>query len=458
MKTYYSEFMTITIDEMAAFCKRKGLIYPSSEIYGGLAGFFDYGPYGVELKKNIVSEWWRFMVNSRPDVVGMDGAIISPEAVWKASGHLSAGFADIMIPCSKCKSAVRADVFIEDKLKKPVETKELSEIDKIIKKNKLKCPVCGSDFSNSTLLNLMFPVKIGNANEGTTAFLRGETTQMIYLNYKLIQKDARMKIPFGIAQTGKAFRNEISPRNFLFRCREFEQMEMQFFIKPGTGKKWFDYWKEQRLSWYISLGVNKKNLRFREHRKNELAHYAKKAEDIEYNFPFGWKEIEGIHDRGDWDLSTHSKNSKQKLDYFDEETKERFVPNIIETSAGLDRAVLVFLYESYDDDKERGNIVLHLHPRLAPIKVAVLPLVKNKEPVVKKAKEIFNFLKEKMVCFYDESGSIGRRYARMDEIGTPYCITIDFDTLKDDTVTVRDRDSREQKRVKIKDFANHLVL
>lgn len=446
--------MTITIEEMASFCKKKGLVYPSAEIYGGLAGFFDYGPFGVELKKNIQKEWWRFMVMSREDVVGMDGAIISPEAVWKASGHLSAGFADIMLPCSKCKSSVRADVFIEEKTKKPVTTKDLKEINAIVAEHKLKCPVCGSAFKDASLVNLMFPVTIGATDSGVTSYLRGETTQMIYLDYKLIQNDARMKLPFGIAQIGKAFRNEISPRNFLFRCREFEQMEMQFFIKKEENKKWFDYWKKQRMNWYESLGVKKENLRFRAHRKDELAHYAKSAEDIEYKFPFGWKEIEGIHYRGDWDLSNHAKHSKQKLEYYDEQTKESITPNVIETSAGLDRDFLVFLYNAYDDDKERGNIVLHLHPRIAPITVAVLPLVKNKPEITKKAREIFDSLKENFTTYYDESGSIGRRYARMDEIGTPFCVTIDFDSLEDDSVTIRDRDSREQKRVKISELKN----
>lgn len=446
--------MTINIEEMASFCKKKGLVYPSAEIYGGMAGFFDYGPFGVELKKNIQKEWWRFMVMSREDVVGMDGAIISPEAVWKASGHLSAGFADIMLPCSKCKSSVRADVFIEEKTKKPVTTKNLKEINAIVAEHKLKCPVCGSAFKDASLVNLMFPVTIGATDSGVTSYLRGETTQMIYLDYKLIQNNARMKLPFGIAQVGKAFRNEISPRNFLFRCREFEQMEMEFFIKPEENKKWFDYWKKQRMKWYESLGVKKENLRFRAHREDELAHYAKSAEDIEYKFPFGWKEVEGIHYRGDWDLSNHAKHSKQKLEYYDEQTKESITPNIIETSAGLDRDFLVFLYNAYDDDKERGNVVLHLHPRIAPITVAVLPLVKNKPEITKKAREVFDSLKENFASFYDESGSIGRRYARMDEIGTPFCVTIDFDSLEDDSVTVRDRDSREQKRIKISELKN----
>ena len=433
----------ISIDDMAAFCKRKGLVYPSSEIYGGLAGFYDYGPYGVELKRNIISEWWRFMVSSMQNIVGMDGAIISPEAVWKASGHLSSGFADVMLPCSKCKSSVRADVFLEEKTGKPLETRDLKKIDELAKK--YKCPVCGAPFAESSLLNLMFPVTIGTSEK---AYLRGETTQMIYLDFKLVQTNARLKLPFGIAQTGKAFRNEISPRNFLFRMREFEQMEMQFFIKPNESKKWFEYWKDERLKWFESLGLKKSNLRSREHRKDELAHYAKSAEDIEYKFPFGWKEIEGIHDRGDWDLSNHSKFSKQKLEYFDEDTGKQMTPHIIETSCGVDRAFLVFLYDAYDDDKKRGNIVLHLHPRLAPIKAAVLPLMK-KDKLPEKAKPIFEELREEFNCFYDEAGSIGRRYSRQDEIGTPICVTIDHQTLEDNTVTLRNRDTTHQVRVKI---------
>ncbi|MFH1506013.1 MAG: glycine--tRNA ligase [archaeon] len=440
----------ISIDDMAAFCKQKGLVYPSSEIYGGLAGFFDYGPYGVELKRNIMNEWWKFMVSSRQDIVGMDGSIISPKAVWEASGHLSSGFADIMLPCSKCKNSVRADTFLEEKMGKALGTRDLKKIDELAKK--YKCPVCGSPFANSSLLNLMFPITIGSSD---TAFLRGETTQMIYLDFKLVQNNSRLKLPFGIAQMGKAFRNEISPRNFLFRMREFEQMEMQFFIRPKENKKWFEYWKKERMKWFESLGVDKKNLRFRKHTKDELAHYAKSAEDIEYKFPFGWKEVEGIHDRGDWDLSNHSKHSKQKLTYFDDEKNEQIIPNIIETSGGLDRAFLVFLYDAYDDDKKRGNKVLHLHPKLVPIKVAVFPLMK-KDKLPDKAKPVFDMLKAEFACFYDESGSVGRRYARMDELGTPYCITVDHQSLEDDTVTIRDREDTSQVRVKIKDLKEKL--
>jgi len=435
---------------MASFCKKKGLVYPSSELYGGLAGFFDYGPYGVELKRNILNEWWKFMVSSRQDVVGIDGSVISPTAVWKASGHLSSGFSDVIIPCSKCKNSVRADVFLEEKMKKALTTRETSKIDELAKK--YKCPACGSAFGKSSLLNLMFPITIGSSE---TAYLRGETTQMIYLDFKLVQNNSRLKLPFGIAQMGKAFRNEISPRNFLFRMREFEQMEMEFFIKPRENKKWFGYWKKERIEWFLNLGVDKKNLRFRAHRNDELAHYAKLAEDIEYKFPFGWKEVEGIHDRGDWDLSNHAKHSGKSLDYFDEESGKKFIPNIIETSVGVDRLFLVFLYDAYDDDKKRGNVVLHLHPKLAPIKVAVFPLMK-KDGLPAKAKPVFDELKKDFNCFYDESGSIGRRYARMDEIGTPYCITVDHQTLEDNTVTVRERDSTKQERVKISELKDKL--
>ncbi|MCF7901426.1 glycine--tRNA ligase [Candidatus Woesearchaeota archaeon] len=445
--------MTLNIDDMASFCKRKGFIYPSAEIYGGLAGFFDYGPYGVELKKNIINEWWKFMVNSRSDVVGMDGSIISPESVWQASGHLE-NFSDLMLVSEDGSFEVRADVFLEEKLGKSFDGVSADEVNNLIKDNNLTGPN-GKKFKTCESFNLMFPLSIGAKK--VKGYLRGETTQMIYLDYKLIQQNARMKVPFGIAQIGKAFRNEISPRNFLFRCREFEQMEMQFFIDPKDRETWFKYWQEQRTNFYLNLGVKREHLRYRAHEKGELAHYAKRAEDIEYKFPFGWKEIEGIHDRGDWDLSTHSKHSKQKLDYFDEEKKESFVPHIIETSAGLDRTLLLLLYEAYEDDKERGNIVLRLHPKLAPIKVAVLPLVK-KGGLKEKAQELFDSLKLDFVAFYDESGSIGRRYARMDEIGTPYCVTIDFDTLEDGTVTIRNRDTTEQKRVKIEDLRKELVF
>lgn len=452
-QTPFLYVMTITIEEMASFCKRKGLVYNSAEIYGGMAGFFDYGPYGVELKKNILNEWWKFMVSSRQDVVGMDGAIISPEAVWIASGHAE-NFSDLMLVTQDNSYEVRADVFLEEQLKKPFDGITADEVNKLVEEHNLVAPN-KKKFKKCESFNLMFSLKVGAGQQ--PAYLRGETTQMIYLNFSLIQNDARMKLPFGIAQVGKAFRNEISPRNFLFRCREFEQMEMQFFIKSGDNKKWFSFWQAERRKWYESLGIKKDNLRYRAHNKDELAHYAKQAEDIEYNFPFGWKEIEGIHDRGDWDLSTHMKHSKQKLEYYDEETKTKLIPNIIETSAGVDRNFLMFIYDAYEDDKKRGNIVLHLHPKLAPIKVAVLPLVK-KGGLKEKAEEIFNSLKMDYVAYYDDAGSIGRRYARQDEIGTPYCITIDFETLEDESVTIRDRDSTEQKRVKISDLRKEILI
>lgn len=442
--------MAITIEEMAAFCKRKGFVFPSSELYGGLAGFFDYGPFGVELKKNIVREWWRFMVLKRENIVGMDGAIISPEAVWKASGHLSSGFADVLLSCSKCKTVVRADVFIQEATGKDVAGASPEEIDRIVREENLACPACNSAFKKASLLNLMFPVTIGVSDDsGVRAYLRGETTQMIYLDFKLVAHAARLKLPCGIAQVGKAFRNEISPRNFLFRCREFEQMEMQFFIRGAEEAQWFSFWKKERLSWWSSLGVKKERLRFHPHKKEELAHYAKAAEDIEYAFPFGWKEIEGVHNRGDWDLSNHAKQSKKSLAVFDEEAKQNVTPHVIETSAGLDRAFLAFLFEAFDNDQERGNIVLHLHPRLAPVKFAVFPLVK-KGGLREKAREVFSLLQgafDDAPVVFDDGGSIGRRYARQDEIGTPFCITVDFDSLEKNDVTVRDRDSTRQVRV-----------
>ncbi|MFH1451990.1 MAG: glycine--tRNA ligase [archaeon] len=440
-----------TIEELANFCKRKGFIYPSAEIYGGLAGFFDYGPLGVELKKNIIAEWWKQIVQKNDNIVGMDGAIISPEAVWQASGHTE-NFKDLILTTEDNSFEVRADQFLEEKLGKSFEGITAEEVNNIIEKHNLTAPN-KKKFKKCSDFNLMFPVLIGAKNQ--KAYLRGETTQMIYLNYKFIQKDMRMKIPFGIAQIGKAFRNEISPRNFLFRCREFEQLEMQFFIEPKEADKWFKFWQKERLNFFINLGIKKENLRTRPHEKSELAHYAKKAEDIEYNFPFGWKEIEGIHNRGDWDLSTHSKHSGQKLDYYDEETKKSFIPNIIETSGGVERAFLTFLYESYSVG-EKGNITLKLHPKLSPIKAAILPLVKKEESLTKIAKKIYDELKTEFNINYDETGSVGRRYARNDEIGTPFCVTIDNESQKNSDVTIRNRDDAKQTRVKIENLKETL--
>jgi glycyl-tRNA synthetase len=491
--------MTITIDEMASFCKRKGFIYPTAEIYGGLTGFFDYGPYGSDMKLNIKNHWWKFFVRSREDIVGIDGTIITNPTVWKASGHAE-NFADLMLESEDGSIEVRADVFLEEKLGKSFDGITADEVNRLVEEHKLKASN-GKPFKKCETFNMMFTTTVGpKHDEKAKAFLRPETAQLMFADFKLIQENARLKLPFGIAQMGRAFRNEISPRNFLFRCREFEQMEIEYFIHPlqrecpylkeyenfvvlvfseemqakgeehqkmsmkhAVEKKlmneWHAYFMAITLNWFKSMGANLNHFRLRQHIKSELAHYSSDCWDIEYNFPFGWKEIEGFADRSDYDLRRHMEYSKKDLSLFDEETKEKIVPHVIaEPSLGVDRAFLVFMYEAYDDDKERGNIVLHLSPKLAPINVAVFPLLKNKPELVDKAREVFLSLKEDFVTFYDDGGSIGRRYARQDEIGTPYCVTIDFDTLEDGTVTLRNRDSREQERVKISALRHKLIL
>jgi len=488
-----NENVQISIDEMAVFCRRKGFVYPGSEIYGSLSGIFDYGPLGVELKNNIKKEWWKAFVQQREDIVGMDGAIISHQKVWEASGHLS-GFSDVILECKKCKEKVRGDVFIEDQLKISTEGLKVKEINAIVKKNKLKCLKCGNEFKEASDFNLMFPVHLGaNKDSSSVAYLRGETAQLIFANFKKIVENSRLKLPFGIAQIGKAFRNEISPKNFLFRCREFEQMEIEYFVKPEDNKcpyikevlnhklkilssemqeknqeekemaikqalqkkiiknEWHAYWLAHCNKWFISLGANPDNFRIRQHKKNELAHYSSDCWDLEYKFPFGFKELQGIANRSDYDLQQHIKHSGQDLSLFDEETKEKIIPHVVaEPSLGVDRAFLVFMFDAYDYDKKRDNIVLKLHPKLAPVKAAVFPLLKNKKPLVKKAREVYSLLKEEFACVYDEVGSIGRRYARQDEAGTFLGITIDFDSLKKNDCTIRSRDTQKQIRVKIK--------
>lgn len=489
----------ISIDDMAAFCKRKGLIYSSGEIYGGLSGFFDYGPYGSEMKLNIKNAWWKHFVRSREDIVGIDGSIITNPKVWKASGHTE-NFADLMLVSEDEKFEARADQFLEDVLGGSFDGVTAEQVNELVAKHKLKAPN-GKAFKKCEPFNLMFVTDVGPKHtDSSRAYLRPETAQLIFADFKLIADNARLKLPFGIAQMGRAFRNEISPRHFLFRCREFEQMEIEYFIHPkqkkcpfikefenlelnvlsedmqkkksehkkmilkdavktGLMSEWHAYLLALNLDWFSKLGVKAKNLRVRQHLKDELAHYSSDCWDLEYNFPFGWKELQGVADRSDYDLKRHMEVSGKDLSLYDEELKEKIVPHVVgEPSLGVDRAFLVFLYEAYDDDKERGNVVLHIHPRIAPITVAVLPLVKNKPDVVAKAKEVFDLLKPDFSAFYDDSGSIGRRYARMDEIGTPYCITVDFDSLEDGSVTVRDRDSREQKRVKISDLKKNLVF
>lgn len=413
---------------------------------------YDYGPLGVELKNNIKNAWWKSIVQMREDVVGVDGAILMNAKVWEASGHLSAGFADPLVECKKCHERFRAD-----------KTKE--ENGAMGEKN---CPICGGELTEAKRFNLMMKTRVGPVEEDESAvtYLRAETAQAIFMNYKNVLDSSRVKIPFGIAQIGKAFRNEITPGNFTYRMREFEQMELEYFVHPGDADKFFEQWKEWRMQWYLDLGVKKENLRFREHKKDELAHYAQRAVDIEYQFPFGWKEIEGVHDRGDWDLSNHAKYSGENLKYRDENGAE-YYPYVVEISAGADRSTLVFLLDALESVKggrtattefDKGEeVVLKLHKILAPIKIAVLPLVKNKSEVVKKAQEVFGMLKPHFMAQYDERGSIGRRYRRQDEIGTPYCVTIDFDTLKDDLVTVRDRDTMEQERIRISELLHYLL-
>ncbi len=420
-------------EKIISFSKRRGFVFPSSEIYGGFGSSYDFGPLGAEMKRNIKKGWWEEMTRKQDDIVGLDSAILMNPEVWKASGHLTAGFADKLVECKKCHHRFR-----KDHLGKNV------------------CPDCGGELTEPRDFNLMMKTFVGPLeDEASQAYLRAETCQGIYVNFKNVVQSMRQKVPFGIAQIGKAFRNEITPKNFIYRTREFEQMEMQWFCHPKKASQFFNYWKKERLNWYYNLGIEKKDIRAKEIEKDELAHYAKKAVDIEYKFPFGWKEIEGIHNRGDWDLSNHSKYSGEDLSYTDDKTGEKYFPYVIETSVGVERSLFAFLCSAYKEVKggraKKGDkeIVLRIDKNLAPVKTAVLPLVKNKPEVVKKAKEVYNIIKPHFASQYDEGGSIGRRYRRQDEIGTLFCITVDFDTLEDDSVTVRNRDTMKQERIKI---------
>jgi glycyl-tRNA synthetase len=439
------------MEKIVSLCKRRGFIFQSSEIYGGLNGVWDYGPLGVELKRNLKNYWWRVMVHERDDVVGMDGSILTHPAVLKASGHVE-GFSDPMIDCRSCKAHLRLDQLIE-------------------KKGVKQCPNCGSkDLTEARQFNLMFETHVGAAaDESSFAYLRPETAQSIFVQFKNILEVSRKKLPFGIAQIGKAFRNEINPRNFTFRSREFEQMELEYFCRAEEGMKWLHYWLEQRLKFYESIGISREKLHAREVPADERAFYSKANYDIEYDFPFGHQELEGVAYRTDYDLLQHQKASGKSLEYFDEETKQKFIPHVVEPSAGVDRTVLALICEAYAEDQapdEKGKmetrVVLRFHPRMAPIKCAVFPLLKNKESLVAKAKEIADLLHPHMTIFYDESGAIGRRYRRQDEIGTPFAITVDFETLgeKDaalrETVTLRDRDSMKQERFAIRDLPDML--
>ncbi len=426
------------MERLVSLCKRRGFVYPSSEIYGGLNSCWDYGPLGAELKRNIKSFWWDSMTNRRDDVEGLDAAILMHPKVWETSGHV-AGFVDPMVDCKVCKARFRAD--------------EIGE--------KTQCPRCGSkdSLTEPRQFNLMFKTFMGPVeDDSAVVYLRPETAQGIYVNFLNVKNSSRQKVPFGIAQIGKAFRNEITPGNFIFRTREFEQMEMQFFINPKEDDKWFEYWREERWKWYMELGINPAKIRWHEHGPNDLAHYAKKAYDIEYEYPFGWKELEGIHNRTDFDLSRHQAATNKKLIYLDDATKEQFIPFIIETSAGCDRTLLTVLVDAYDEDPSRGekSAVMKFSPKIAPIKAAVLPLV-NKDGMPERAEKIYHDLKKKFKVFFDDGGSIGRRYARMDEAGCPYCLTIDGQTAEDDTVTIRDRDSMQQTRQKTAGLADFLA-
>jgi glycyl-tRNA synthetase len=435
------------MEKIVSLCKRRGFVFQSSEIYGGLNGAWDYGPLGVELKRNLKNYWWQVTVHDRDDVVGMDGSILTHPAVLRASGHVE-GFSDPMIDCRTCKAHLRSDQLVE-------------------KKGVKQCPNCGGkDLTAPRQFNLMFETHVGAAtDESSIAYLRPETAQSIFVQFKNILEVSRKKLPFGIAQIGKAFRNEINPRNFTFRSREFEQMELEYFCRPEQGMELLEYWKEERLTFYENIGIPRSKLHVLTVPDEERAFYSKGTYDIEYDFPFGRQELEGVAYRTDYDLSQHQKASGKSLEYFDEETKQRFVPHVVEPSAGVDRTVLALICEAYSEDQapdEKGKmetrLVLRFHPRIAPVKCGVFPLLKNNPRLVAKAKEIFALLRPHMTVFYDESGAIGRRYRRQDEIGTPFGITVDFETLgeKDpalrDTVTLRDRDSMKQERVAIKDL------
>lgn len=454
-----------SMDKIISLCKRRGFVFPSSEIYDGFAAVYDFGPYGVELANNIKKEWWKAMTQLRDDIVGLDSAIFMSPKIWEASGHVK-GFSDPLTECRKCHARLRLDTLLEEAGIFADEKMTEEEINRIFDENrsKIKCPVCGtSDFTPGRKFNLLVQSNLGNFTGDWTkepTYLRGETCQGIYVNYKNVLDSTRVKIPFGIAQIGKAFRNEITARQFIFRTREFEQMEMQYFVKPGDDMKYYDEWKETRWQFYLNLGINPANLKW--HKHENLVFYAKEAYDIEYRFPFGFKELEGIHARGDYDLTQHSKYSGKDLNYLDPATNEKYTPHIVETSAGVGRTFLALLTEAYQEEALEGEtrIVLKLAPKLAPIKIAIFPLLKNKPELVAKAREVFDKLKQDWRCEFDDNGNIGKRYRRQDEIGTPYCLTIDFDTLENSEVTVRDRDTMKQERINISDlekfFRSHL--
>lgn len=470
------------MEKLSSLCKRRGFIFQSSEIYGGIASTWDYGPLGVELKRHVKNLWWQDMVTSREDVVGMDASILMHPKVWEASGHVE-NFHDPLIDCKNCKTRFREDkgtfyfkcsdcdlnfrvnngfLEMQDEFKKHFDAELFAEEPDHYKNSdcphcggkgtvdaeKLACPKCGSaDLSDARQFNLMFKTHFGASEDSASeVYLRPETAQGIFVNFDNVINTARIKLPFGIGQIGKAFRNEITTGNFIFRSREFEQMELEYFVKPEDSRKWYEYWVNERFNWYKKLGVRAENLRLRPHEKEELAHYAKGCTDVEYKFPFGWSELEGIADRQTFDLDQHIKASGKKLSYFETETNTHIVPAVVESSAGVDRTILTILADAYWEDDEHNRVVLRLNPKLAPIKVSILPLV-NRDGMPEIAKNIFHDIKKHMAAFFDQGGSIGRRYRRQDEAGTPFGITVDSQTLEDGTVTLRERDTLEQIRI-----------
>jgi glycyl-tRNA synthetase len=434
----------VTMEKIVALCKRRGFIFPASEIYGGIGSTYDYGHYGVLLKNNVKAEWWRAMVAERDDIVALDSAIIQHPRTWEASGHL-AGFTDPLVDCRACGQRFRADQLDQEQCphkpsKHPGEYEDCSLTE-------------ARDF------NLMFETTVGPVKEsGATVYLRPETAQGIFVNFKNVLQFARRKPPFGIAQVGKSFRNEITTGNFIFRTREFEQMEMEYFVPPGDAPKWFEYWTAERMRWYVDLGIRPDHLRLRPHEPDELSHYSSATSDVEYLFPIGWSELEGIANRGDFDLTQHSEYSGERLEYYDQQSGEHYIPHVVEPAAGADRALLAFIVDAYDEEQVEGErrTVLRLHPRMAPVKVAILPLLRRDgQPEL--AREVYELLRGRLQSEYDDGGSIGRRYRRQDEIGTPWCVTIDHQSLQDRTVTVRERDSLVQDRIAIDELPNDLV-
>ena len=455
--------MSLTMDKLVALCKVRGYIFPGSEIYGGLANTWDYGPLGVEFKRNVKRAWWKKFVQESEYNVGLDSAILMNRSVWVASGH-AGNFNDPLMDCKACKARFRADQLIEDNVQKKGGSIEVGgwsneQLEAYIKEHQLVCPSCGkADFTGIRKFNMMFKTHQGVTEDSAAEiYLRPETAQGIFVNFKNIVRATRRKLPLGVAQIGKSFRNEITPGNFIFRTREFEQMELEFFCRPGSDLEWFKYWRAFCHNWLLELGIKADRLRLRDHSPEELSHYSVATTDFEYLFPFGWGELWGIADRTDFDLKQHQEHSGENMEYIDPVTNERFIPYVVEPSLGADRMALAFLCDAYDEEELEGGdvrVVLRLHPALTPFKVAVLPLQKNK--LGDKAREIHKELSRHFMTDYDETGSIGKRYRRADEAGTPYCVTVDFDTLEDDTVTVRDRDSMAQDRIALSDLVHYI--